>query len=105
MLDALGRLQPLADAAFAAYGGTLDHAPQYDAMYLRFLVDARELVADPRPARIVRVRALAAVRRAVGTGGIFDHDGQGGNGEAPAGRLQTHAATLEALAWAALPSP
>jgi hypothetical protein len=112
MLDALGRLcrfqglycarlRPLADATFATYGGVLDHAPQYDAMYLRFLVDAREVVADPRLTRLVRANALVAMRRAAGTGGIFDRDWHGGNDEAPAGWLQTHAATLEALAWAA----
>lgn len=111
MLDALGRLcsdeglycrrlRPLADATFRAYGVGLRHAPQYDAMYLRFLVDARDVVDDARLDHVVRANALGAARQA-GAGGIYSRDWRGGHVEAPAGWLQTHAATLEAIAWAA----
>ncbi len=99
------RLQFLVEASLRRYGGTLTHAPKYDGMYLRFLVDAHEVLHDKRLLRVVFHNALRAEKLAAVGDGFFTHDWSGSNQETEAGSLQTHAATLQALAWAAVVLP
>jgi hypothetical protein len=95
------RVAPLVEATLARYGGSLTHAPQYDAMYLRFLADAATDVDDPRLVEVVYRNALRAERTAAIGNGVFGHDWSGGSRETRPRSLQAHAATLQALAWAA----
>jgi hypothetical protein len=115
MLDAMARLcrsaglycdrvGTLTQALLAGYGGDLSHAPQYDAMYVRFLLDAYGVTDDPRLYQVAFRNALRAEASAAAGDGLFTRGWDGGSGEGGSA-LQAHAATLEALAWAAAATP
>jgi uncharacterized protein YyaL (SSP411 family) len=93
------RVGPLIHATLARYGGPLSHAPQYDAMYVRFLLDAYDVTGDARLYKTASKIVFAARRAAASGGGFFLHDWTGGAREVT--KLQAHGATLEALAWLA----
>lgn len=95
------RLHPLVDATMRRFS-VLRHAPQYDAMFVRFLVDSLKIVRDVRLAGVARTNADRVLRHASTRDGLFSRDWDGGSRGVRAGSLQSHAASLEALAWAAV---
>jgi len=58
----------------------------------------RSTSCNPASRRVFH-NALRAEKLAGAGDGFFTHDWSGSNQEAEAGSLQTHAATLQALAW------
>ena len=94
------RLHALVEATLARFR-VVRQGPPFDAMYVRFLVDALQIVHDRRFVDVARRNALRALDRARDADGLYIHDWDGGSRGARPGALQTHAATLEALAWTA----
>jgi uncharacterized protein YyaL (SSP411 family) len=95
------RLHALVNATLRRFS-LLRHAPQYDAMYVRFLVDSMAIVRDPRILLVARTNAGRVLRNARTRDGLFSRDWNGTRNEVRPGSLQAHAASLEALAWAAV---
>jgi Glycosyl hydrolase family 76 len=115
MLDALARLcnarglycdrvAPLAGNILAAFGGELRGVPQFDAMYVRYLVDAYAATHDARLYAVAYANALRVERNAVNAvnaDGYYLRDWDGGGRSVDPGLVSVHGAALEAMAWAA----
>lgn len=112
MLDALARLcgakklycdrvRPLTDAMLAAYDGSGRQQPQYDGMYVRYLVDAYSVLRDARLFSAAYAYALRVERNALDPDGFYVRNWDGGQADVNAGLISTHGAGLEAMAWAA----
>jgi hypothetical protein len=102
------RAHDLAQACFEKWAGkSPDHAPQFDTILMRYLLQLGDVDHDPTWYDWVRRVADRAEDRAHSSGGLFlrfwdgskptDHgDGAGGF---DSGMLQTHSATVALLAW------
>jgi hypothetical protein len=112
MLAALARLcrdgqghcaevAPLRSATLRAFGGDLDQPPQFDAMYLRYLLAADPLRREPRIADVVLSNARRIEQNATDQDGLYLRAWDGSLNVAP-GLVSTHGAALEVLAWAAV---
>ena len=107
--NACDKAEQLAQAALAHFGNDLNHGPQYDAIYLHWMLElsrqdgnrswyglayhnARRLLSSARDSRGLFLRAWDG-------GSMTRHD-------ARPGMIQTHAASASVLAWlAAIPAP
>ena len=100
--------EELADRAARRFP-KLTMGPQYDAMYVRAMLELYRFDHNPRWYRIATAAADRALANARGADGLFllTWDGRPMRTiGTPAGMLQTHAATTSVLAWlAATPSP
>ncbi len=101
--------QRLKAKALSRFGYLLDFAPQYDAIYLQWMLALYGLEGDPTLYRMAADNARDAQQRASETHGLYL---QGWNGEplsianAPKpGMIQTQAATSSVFAWLAVYQP
>ena len=93
------KARQLADAAAVAFPPDWFWAPQYDAVYLRWMLEYSRLTGDPRWSALV----LADAQKALTLGrdpenGLFTH---GWDGRWIADGLEEHAGNVAVLAWAA----
>jgi hypothetical protein len=92
----------------AARFPTLTMGPQYDALYIRSLLEAYRMDHNPRWYRIAAAVGEEALTHAARANGLFLRNWDGrpiGVTGTPAGKLQTHAATTSVLAWLAAAKP
>jgi len=95
------RVHPLENATLSTYGGDLNQPPQFDATYLRYLLDAYELTHDPRLYAVAIANAQRIERAAIDADGYYLRAWDGSmNGVRP-GLISVDGAALEALAWTA----
>jgi hypothetical protein len=103
-----GRAEQLKAVALRRFGTLLDFSPQYDAIYLQWLLALYSLDHDPTLYALAADNARDAQARARDAGGLYLRSW---NGEAlPAqyaapGMLQTQAATTSLFAWLAVYPP
>ncbi len=95
--------------SLARFGYLLDFAPQYDAIYLQWMLALYGLEGDPTLYRMAADNARDAQARALDPSGLYL---KGWNGEtlsaanAPKpGMIQTQAATTSLFAWLAVYAP
>jgi hypothetical protein len=94
--------------ALARFGYLLDFSPQYDAIYLQWMLALYALDGDPTLYRLAADNARDAQARALNGEGLYLRSW---NGEtlprqyARPGMLQTHAATTSLMAWLAVYPP
>ncbi len=99
------RARRLVDTSLRRFGSTLDFAPQYDAIYLQWLLAQYGQTGDRRLYDLAASSATAAAARALDGQGLYL---RGWGGErlsyalAPPGLLRTHAATTSLFAWLAV---
>lgn len=99
------RARQLVDTSLRRFGSTLDFAPQYDAIYLQWLLAQYGQTGDRRLYDLAASSATAAASRALDGQGLYL---RGWGGErlsyalAPPGLLRTHAATTSLFAWLAV---
>jgi hypothetical protein len=87
---------------------TLTMGPQFDAIYLRSLLEAYRMDHDPRWYRIAAAVGAEAMAHAARPDGLYLRTWDGrpmGALGTPANKLQTHAATTSVLAWLAAAKP
>lgn len=105
--DWCNRAETLAQASVKRFP-VLDMGPQYDAIYLRSLLELYRVDHDPRWYGIVQDNAGKALDGAQDSRGLFlrgwDGSAIGALGIAP-NMLQTHAATASVFAWMATAPP
>jgi hypothetical protein len=92
----------------AARFPTLTMGPQYDALYVRSLLEAYLMDHNPRWYRIAAAVGDQALKHAARPDGLFLRNWDGrpiGVTGTPADKLQTHAATTSVLAWLAAAKP
>jgi Glycosyl hydrolase family 76 len=95
------RVAPLTRAILARFGGELHQPPQFDAMYVRYLLDAYEISRDPRLYSVASANAMRVERNAVDSDGYYLKAWDGSmNGISP-GLISVEGAALEVLAWTA----
>ena len=90
------------------FGSTLDFSPQYDAIYLQWMLALFSLDHDPQLYRLAAANAGDALARSADSQGLYllSWSGQ----ELPTeyalpGMLQTQAATTSVFAWLAVYPP
>jgi hypothetical protein len=98
------RVAPLERAILAEYGGALHQSPQFDAMYLRYLLDAYELSHDRRLYAVAYANALRIERNAVDSDGYYLKAWDGTTSGVSPGLISVDGAALETLAWTAVES-
>jgi hypothetical protein len=99
--------EELADRAAKRFP-KLTMGPQYDAMYIRSLLQIYKLDHNPRWYRIAAAAASRALRNARAPGGLYLRTWDGKEMSSVGGRagmLQAHAATTSVLAWMAATRP
>jgi len=100
-----GRVAPLTRAMLAAFGGDLHQPPQFDAAYIRYLLDAYELTGDTRLYPVAYANALRIERNAVDAKGYYSKAWDGGTKGVRPGLISVDGAALEVLAWTAAETP
>ncbi len=95
------RVKPLTTAILAKFGGDLNQPPQYDATYLRYLMDVYELTQDPRLYAVAVRNAQRIERNAVDANGFYLKAWDGSTTGVRPGLISVDGAALEALAWTA----
>ena len=91
--------------ALDRFGYLLDFSPQYDAIYLQWMLALYGLEGDPVLYRLAADNARDAQVRAAGSGGLYLLSWNGGTlppRYAMPGMLQTQAATTSLFAWLAV---
>ncbi len=102
------RARALVDTSLKRFGSTLSFAPQYDAIYLQWLLAQYGQTGDRRLYDLAASNARAAASQALDGQGLYL---RGWTGEslssalAPPGLLRTHAATTSLFAWLAVYPP
>jgi hypothetical protein len=102
------RAEQLKATALARFGYLLDFSPQYDAIYLQWMLALYAQDHDPTLYRLAADNARNAQSRAANGAGLYLRSW---NGEmlptqyAVPGMLQTHAATTSLFAWLAVYAP
>ena len=96
------RVTPFTAAMLKAYGGALHQVPQYDAMYLRYAVDAYQLTGAPRVYDIAVRNAQQIEQNAVDQDGYYLRAWDGSMTSIAPGLISVNGAALEALAWTAV---
>ncbi|MEA2209029.1 MAG: hypothetical protein QOF54_1506 [Solirubrobacteraceae bacterium] len=102
------RAEQLKATALRRFGYLLDFSPQYDAIYLQWMLDLYSLDGDRTLYRLAADNARDAQTRARNPAGLYLRSW---NGEtlpaidAKPGMLQTHAATTSLFAWLAVAPP
>jgi Glycosyl hydrolase family 76 len=99
------RVAPLTRATLRAFGGNLHQPPQFDAMYIRYLLDAYELSHDERLYSVAYANTLRIEHNAVDAGGYYSKAWDGGKGGVRPGLISVDGAALEVLAWTAAVMP
>jgi hypothetical protein len=95
-------------AAAANRFRTLTMGPQYDALYIRSVLEVYRIDHNPRWYRIATDTATRALAHAAAPSGLYLRTWDGKSITsigAPADKLQTHAATTSVLAWLAAAKP
>lgn len=98
------RVPPFERAILAEYGGALHQPPQFDAMYIRYLLDAYELSQDQRLYDVASANAQRIERDAVDADGYYLKAWDGSMNGVRAGLISVDGAALEVLAWTAAES-
>ncbi|HYB24546.1 MAG TPA: glycoside hydrolase family 76 protein [Solirubrobacteraceae bacterium] len=102
------RAETLTDASLRRFGYLLDFSPQYDAIYLQWMLALYALDGDPTLYQLAVDNARDAQTRAANGEGLYLRSW---NGEtlpaidAQPGMLQTQAATTSLFAWLAVYAP
>jgi hypothetical protein len=102
------RAEQLKATALRRFGYLLDFSPQYDAIYLQWMLELYALDGDRTLYRLAADNARNAQTRARNAAGLYLRSW---NGEtlpaidAKPGMLQTHAATTSLFAWLAVAPP
>ena len=102
------RGERLKRTALARFGRVLDFSPQYDAIYLQWMLALYSLDHDPQLYRLAAANAQDALARSVNGEGLYLRSWGGATlpaRYAAPGMLQTHAATTSVLAWLAVYRP
>ncbi len=103
------RAQQLKRTALSRFGYLLDFSPQYDAIYLQWMLALGALENDPSPYALASNNARDAQTRAVNGEGLYLLSWNGETlppQDAEPGMLQTQAATTSVFAWLAVyPQP
>jgi len=116
MLDALlrlcddsnlycNRVAPLTQAMLTEYGGGLHQQPQFDATYIRYLLDDYELTHDQRFYAVAYANAQPIEKNAVDSAGFYSKAWNGSTNGVTAGLISVDGAALEVLAWTAAETP
>lgn len=102
------RADYLTATALHRFGSSLDFSPQYDAIYLQWMLALYSLDGDPALYALAAENASAAQTRAANGDGLYLLSWAGGTlpaSYAQPGMLQTHAATTSLFAWLAVARP
>lgn len=99
------RVGPLTTAMLARFGGALHQQPQFDATYIRYLLDDYALTRDPRFYAVAAENAQRIERDAVDASGFYAKAWNGGTKGVEAGLISVDGAALEVLAWTAAATP
>lgn len=100
--------EALKATALARFGHLLEFAPQYDAIYLQWMLALYALDGDPQLYALAADNATRASSLARGAGGLYLRSWAGGSLPASAaqpGMLQTQSATTSLFAWLAVYAP
>lgn len=92
----------LRSATLRQFGDELAQPPQFDAMYLRYLVAVDALGRDRAVERVVLANAARIETNALDADGFYLRAWNGTLDAVAPGLVSTHGAALEALAWAAV---
>jgi hypothetical protein len=102
------RAERLKGVALERFGYLLDFSPQYDAIYLQWMLALYGLDHDPTLYNMAAANARDAETRALGGQGLYLLSWNGEAlppSDATPGMLQTHAATTSLFAWLAVYPP
>jgi hypothetical protein len=103
-----GRAEQLKATALRRFGSVLDFAPQYDAIYLQWMLALYSLDGDASLYRLAADNAALAHEHALGANGLY-LSSWGGQAlpaaYAEPNQLQTQAATTSVFAWLAVYPP
>ena len=99
------RVAPLTQAILGRYGGALHQQPQFDATYIRYLLDDYELTHDDRFYAVATENAQRIERNAVDASGFYSKAWDGSTNGVKAGLISVDGAALEVLAWTAAETP
>jgi Glycosyl hydrolase family 76 len=102
------RAEQLKAVALTRFGYLLDFSPQYDAIYLQWMLALYSLDRDPTLYSLAADNARDCASRALDGEGLFLLSWNGEvlpHGYALPGMLQTHAATTSVFAWLAVYPP
>lgn len=101
------RAEQLGDAALTQFTSTLHHGPQYDAVYLHWMLDVYAQDHNPRWYSLAVANAQRALANAQSKQGLFLKAWDGSRApDAPTDSLKIDAATVSVFAWlAAAPPP
>jgi uncharacterized protein YyaL (SSP411 family) len=100
------KAEQLGDAALKEFTGTLHHGPQYDAVYLHWMLDVYAQDHNPRWYDLAVANAQRALANAQNKQGLFLKAWDGGRApDAPTDSLKIDAATVSVFAWLAAATP
>jgi hypothetical protein len=99
------RAEEIAQASLDRFGADLNHGPQYDAIYLRWMLELSARDGDSRWYALAYRNARRALDNARDGRGVFTRAWDGGSivrHEAREGLIRTHAASVSLLGWLAV---
>jgi hypothetical protein len=100
------RAEQLGTAALKQFTGTLHHGPQYDAVYLHWMLDVYAQDHNPRWYELALDNAQRALANAKTNQGLYLRAWDGGRApDAPTDSLKIDAATVSVFAWLAAARP
>jgi hypothetical protein len=101
---ACARAEDLAERSYDRFGLDLNHGPQYDTIYLRWMLELSRRDGDARWYKLASHNAQRALDNARDGRGVFTRAWDGGSITQHQGRpglIRTHAAGVALLAWLA----
>jgi hypothetical protein len=96
------RVRPFSSAMLESFGDELTQPPQFDAAYIRYLMDVYELTQDGRLYAVASANAERIESNAVDPDGFYSKAWDGTRTGARPGLISVDGAALEALAWTAV---
>ncbi len=102
------RVEPLLSTSLQRFGQILDFSPQYDAIYLQWMLALYALDHDPALYTLAAENAREAQTHALDGEGLYLLSWSGetlSTADAMPGSLQTQAATTSLFAWLAVYPP
>jgi hypothetical protein len=100
------RAETLGASALAHFTLNLSHGPQYDAVYLHWMLEVYARDHNPRWYQLAYANAQRAIARAQDKQGLFLKAWNGGRApDAPTDSLKIDAATVSVFAWLAAAEP
>jgi len=102
------RVEPLTDTSLRRFGQLLDFSPQYDAIYLQWMLALYSLDHNPALYTLAVENAREAQAHALNSEGLYLRSWSGATlpaADALPGSLQTQAATSSLFAWLAVYPP